>query len=93
MTTIVIMHSVIIDAEQDEDDVGGCNYDQDSGKVLREEEYQWHNPLVLLEFLKIHKEIEDKQACERLQKHLLEIQATSRIIVVVAKPGRATSPS
>jgi hypothetical protein len=39
MATIVIMHNMIIDDEWDEDDIGGYNYDQDSGKVLREEEH------------------------------------------------------
>jgi hypothetical protein len=39
MATIVIMHNMIIDDERDEDDIRHYNYDQDSGKVVREEEH------------------------------------------------------
>jgi hypothetical protein len=49
--------------------------------VLREEEHWWHNPLVLSEFFKIHKEIGDKQACKRLQEDLSEIHAASHVAV------------
>lgn len=59
---------MIIEDERPEELTEDTN---DGGEVLREE-YRWRNPLVLLEFLKIHKEIEDKQAHERLREDLIE---------------------
>jgi hypothetical protein len=48
------------------------DYDQDGGEVLRPEEYQRRDPVLLEEFLKMHLDIEDKQAHERLQNDLVE---------------------
>ena len=41
-------------------------------KVLRPEEYQRRDPILLDDFLKIHLEIEDKQANKRLRNDLVE---------------------
>jgi hypothetical protein len=48
----VIMHNMIIENERDEKE--DYNYDQDGGEVLKPEEYQQRDPLILEECLKIH---------------------------------------
>jgi hypothetical protein len=70
MTSAIIMHNMIIENERNEEvDYG---YDQDGGEVLRPQEYQRRDPVLLEEFLKMHLDIEDKQAHERLQNDLVE---------------------
>jgi len=72
LTACVILHNMIIENERDDDDVGGYDYDQDGGEELRKEEYQRRNPNVMFEFLRIHKEIEDKEGHEKLRNDLVE---------------------
>lgn len=48
------------------------DYEQDDGEVLRPEEYQRRDPLLLEEFLKIHHEMEDRQTHESLRNNLVE---------------------
>jgi hypothetical protein len=70
MTATVIMHNVIIENERDEE--VDYDYDQDVGEVLRLEEYQQRDPLVLEEFLQIHRKIEDKETHVKLRDDLVE---------------------
>jgi hypothetical protein len=70
MTVAVIMHNMIIENERDEE--VDYDYDQDDGEVLRPEEYQQRDPLVLEEFLKIHHQIEDKETHVKLRDDLVE---------------------
>lgn len=70
MVAAMIMHNMIMEDERDEEDAGGHDYDQDRGEVPREVEY---NTIIhLSEFLKIHREIEDKQAHAMLREDLVE---------------------
>ena len=70
MTTAVIMHNMIIENKRDKKE--DYDYDQDGGEVLRLEEYQRRNPLILEEFLKINKDIEDRRVHKRLCDDLVE---------------------
>ncbi|CAO2038077.1 unnamed protein product [Urochloa humidicola] len=71
MTAAIIMHNMIIENERGQE--VDYNYDQDRSRpVLRPEEYQQRNPLVLEEFLKIHLEIENKEMHEKLRDDLVE---------------------
>jgi hypothetical protein len=62
MQACVILHNMIIEDERDEED--DFNYHQ--------EDYQNRDPLVLEEFLRIHKVIEDKSSHEQLRNDLAE---------------------
>ncbi|XP_034569256.2 uncharacterized protein [Setaria viridis] len=70
MTAAIIMHNMIIENERDEKE--DYDYDQDGGEVLRPEEYQRRDPLILEKFLKIHQEIKDTRVHERLRDDLVE---------------------
>jgi hypothetical protein len=72
---------MIIEDERPEELMEDTN---DGGEVLREE-YRWRNPLVLLEFLKIHKEIEDKQAHERILLTTFGLFIAPLSLIVVMK--------
>jgi hypothetical protein len=64
------MHNMIIENEWDEE--VDYDYDQDDGEVLRPEEHQQRDPLVLEEFLKIDHQIEDKETHVKLRDDLVE---------------------
>jgi hypothetical protein len=70
MIAAMIMHNIIMEEQRDEEDDGGHDYDQDRGEVLREVEY--NSIMHLSELLKIHREIEDKQAHEMFREDLVE---------------------
>jgi hypothetical protein len=66
----VILHNMIIEDERDEED--DFNYHQEDTRELTPEDYQNHGPLVLEEFLRIHKEIEDRSSHDQLRNDLVE---------------------
>jgi antirestriction protein len=70
MQTCIILHNMIIEDERDEED--DFNYHQEGTRELTPEDYQNHDPLVLEEFLRIHKVIEDKSSHEQLSNDLVE---------------------
>jgi hypothetical protein len=70
MQACVILHNMIIEDERDEED--DFNYHQEGTRELTHEDYQNRDPLVLEEFLRIHKEIEDKSSHEQLHNDLVE---------------------
>jgi hypothetical protein len=70
MEACVILHNMIIENERDEED--DFNYHQESTRELTPEDYQDHDPILLEEFLGIHKEIEDMSSHEQLRNDLVE---------------------
>jgi antirestriction protein len=70
MQACVILHNMIIEDERDEED--DFHYQQEGTRELTLEDYQNRDPLVLEEFLRIHKEIEDKSSHEQLRNDLVE---------------------
>jgi hypothetical protein len=70
MTAAVILHNMIIENEKRAEEEN-FDYDQDGGKMLRPEDYR-RGPLVLSDFLRIHKEIEDRTIHEQLRDDLME---------------------
>jgi hypothetical protein len=72
MTAAVILHNMIIENERgaEEEDF---DYDQDGpSEVLRPEDYRRRDPFVLNDFLRIHREIEDRTIHEQLRDDLIE---------------------
>jgi hypothetical protein len=49
---------------------------------LRQEEYQQRKPNVLSEFVRIHKEIEDKEGHEKLRNDLVDHLWARKLIVL-----------
>jgi hypothetical protein len=70
MQAYVILHNIIIEDERDEED--DFNYHQEGTRELTHEEYQNRDPLVLEEFLRIHKKIEDRSSHEQLRNDIVE---------------------
>jgi len=72
MMCCVILHNMIIEDEREEDE--DFNYYQEPGGLpeLAPEDYQTRDPILVQEFLKNHKAIEDKSAHEQLRNDLVE---------------------
>jgi hypothetical protein len=70
MQAYIILHNMIIEYERNEED--DFNYHQEGTRELTREDYQNCDPLVLEEFLRIHKEIEDRSSHEQLRNDLVE---------------------
>jgi hypothetical protein len=79
MQVCVILYNMIIEDEQDEE--VDFNYHQEGTRELTPEDYQNCDPDVLDEFLRIHKEIEDRSSHEPLRndlvKHLWAIHSST----------------
>jgi hypothetical protein len=76
----VILHNIIIEDKRDEED--DFNYHQEGTRELTPEDYQNHDPILLEEFLRIHKEIENRysheQLCNDLVKHLWAVHSSTK---------------
>jgi hypothetical protein len=70
MQGCILLHNMIIDDAQDEED--DFSYHQVGTRELTPEDYQNRDPLLLEEFLQIHKEIEDRSSHEQLRNDLIE---------------------
>jgi hypothetical protein len=70
MQAYVILHNMIIEDERDEEDDFNCH--QEGMRELTPEDYQDRDPILLEEFLRIHKEIEDRSSHEQLRNDLVE---------------------
>jgi hypothetical protein len=70
MQACVILHNMIIEDERDEED--DFNYHQEGMRELTPEDYQDRDPILLEEFLRIHKEIKDRSSHEQLRNDLVE---------------------
>jgi hypothetical protein len=70
MQGCILLHNMIIDDAQDEED--DFSYHQVGTRELTPEDYQNQDPLLLEEFLQIHKEIEDRSSHEQLCNDLIE---------------------
>jgi hypothetical protein len=79
MQACVLLHNMIIEDERDEED--DFIYHQEGMRELTPEDYQNRDPLVLEEFLRLHKEIEDssshEQLCNDLVEHLWAIHSST----------------
>jgi hypothetical protein len=65
-----VCHNMIIEDERDEED--DFNYHQEGMRELTPDDYQDHDPILLEEFLRIHKEIGDRSSHEQLRNDLVE---------------------
>jgi hypothetical protein len=61
---------MIIEDERDKED--DFNYHQEGTRELTPEDYQDRDPILLEEFLRIHKEIKDRSSHEQLRNDFVE---------------------